>query len=290
MKILRTIQEMRHACAQARAAIGPNATLGLVPTMVALHQGHLSLIRAAKSQCDIIAATIFVNPAQFGPNEDFARYPRTFDADCALLEAERVDLLFAPSVEEIYPLGSSRTYVEVPTIGDRLDGASRPGHFRGVATVVAKLFNIATPDFAFFGQKDAAQVAVLRTMVEDLNFPLQIVVCPTVRDADGLALSSRNKYLTTEQRTQALALSRALAATTSLAAQGIHSTERLRASLLQDLSAPGIKVDYAEIVDPRTLEPIPNILNGALIAVAAWVGQTRLIDNALLPALADAPP
>jgi pantoate--beta-alanine ligase len=253
--------------------------------MGALHQGHISLIRAAKQQCDIVAATIFVNPTQFGPNEDFARYPRTFDADCALLEAERVDLLFAPSVEEMYPLGSSRTYVEVPDIGDRLDGLSRPGHFRGVATVVAKLFNIATPDRAFFGQKDAAQVAVLRAMVEDLNFPLQIVVYPTMRDPDGLALSSRNRYLTPEQRSQALTLSKALAATTALAAQGTHSTEHLRTFLLDHLKAsPGITVDYAEIVDPNSLEPIPDVLNGALIAVAAWVGQTRLIDDALLPA------
>ena len=287
MKILRTITEMRHACAQARAAIGPTATLGLVPTMGALHQGHISLIRAAKQQCDIVAATIFVNPAQFGPNEDFARYPRTFDADCALLEAERVDLLFAPFVEEMYPLGAARTHVEVAGIGDRLDGLSRPGHFRGVSTVVAKLFNIATPDLAFFGQKDAAQVAVLRAMVEDLSFPLQIIVCPTMRDPDGLALSSRNQYLTPEQRSHALALSQALAATTALAAQGTRSTERLRASLLDRLKAsPGITVDYVEIVDPKTLEPIPDVLNGALIAIAAWVGQTRLIDNALLSPLA----
>src|SRR5215469_13919475 len=200
MKILRTIPEMRHACAQARSAIGPAATLGLVPTMGALHQGHLSLIRAAKNQCDIVAATIFVNPAQFGPNEDFSRYPRTFDADCALLEAERVDLLFAPSVEEIYPLGSLRTYVEVPAIGDRLDGASRPGHFRGVATVVAKLFNIVTPDLAFFGQKDAAQVAIIKRMVRDLDMPVEIVVCPIVREPDGLAMSSRNAYLDPAQR------------------------------------------------------------------------------------------
>jgi pantoate--beta-alanine ligase len=286
MKIARTIREMRHVCAEAKAAISPHATLGLVPTMGALHEGHLSLIRAAKQQCDIVAATIFVNPTQFGPNEDFSRYPRTFEADCALLEKESVDILFAPAVEEIYPhAGTSRTYIEVPGIGDRLDGASRPGHFRGVATVVAKLFHIVTPDRAFFGQKDAAQVAVLRAMVSDLDFPLELVVCPTRRDPDGLALSSRNKYLTPELRTQALALSQSLNATVALASQGTQDATQLRAFLHDCLaSAPGIKLDYAEIVDPNTLESIPNIRNGALIAVAAWVGTTRLIDNALLPA------
>jgi pantoate--beta-alanine ligase len=285
MKIARTIREMRHVCAQAKVAIGPSATLGLVPTMGALHEGHLSLIRAAKQQCDIVAATIFVNPTQFGPNEDFSRYPRTFEADCALLEKENVDILFAPAVEEMYPqAGTSRTYIDVPGIGDRLDGASRPGHFRGVATVVAKLFHIATPDRAFFGQKDAAQVAVLRAMVNDLDFPLKLVVCPTQRDPDGLALSSRNKYLTPEQRTQALALSQSLNAAVTLASQGAQDATQLRAFLHDRLaSAPGIKLDYAEIVDPNTLEPISNIRNGALIAVAAWVGNTRLIDNALLP-------
>lgn len=287
MKIARTIREMRHVCAQAKTTIGPHATLGLVPTMGALHEGHLSLIRAAKQQCDIVAATIFVNPTQFGPNEDFSRYPRTFEADCALLEKENVDILFAPAVEEMYPrAGTSRTYIEVPGIGDRLDGASRPGHFRGVATVVAKLFHIATPDRAFFGQKDAAQVAVLRAMVSDLDFPLELVVCPTLRAHDGLALSSRNKYLTPEQRTQALALSQSLNATVALAGRGTEDTTQLRAFLHDRLaSAPGIKLDYAEIVDPNTLESIPNIRNGALIAVAAWVGTTRLIDNALLPAI-----
>jgi pantoate--beta-alanine ligase len=290
MKIARTIHEMRHACAQARvqakAAIGSNATLGLVPTMGALHEGHLSLIRTAKQQCSLVAATIFVNPTQFGPNEDFSRYPRTFEADCTLLKNENVDILFAPTVEEMYPHGNtSRTYIEVLGIGDRLDGASRPGHFRGVATVVAKLFHIATPDRAFFGQKDAAQVAVLRAMVSDLDFPLELVVCPTRRDPDGLALSSRNKYLTPEQRTQALALSQSLNATVALASQGTQDATELRAFLHDRLVAvPGIKLDYAEIVDPNTLESIPNIRNGALIAVAAWVGTTRLIDNVLLPA------
>ena len=176
MQILQTIKETRQACATARATAAKRATLGLVPTMGALHEGHLSLIRAAKEQCNIVVATIFVNPTQFGPNEDFSRYPRTFASDCALLEAEGVDILFAPTVEDMYPNGISRTFIEVPGISERLDGLSRPGHFRGVATVVAKLFHIVSPDLAYFGQKDAAQVAVLRAMVQDLNFPVNLIV------------------------------------------------------------------------------------------------------------------
>ena len=283
MQILQTIKETRQACATARATAAKPATLGLVPTMGALHEGHLSLIRAAKKQCDIVVATIFVNPTQFGPNEDFSRYPRTFASDCALLEAEGVDILFAPTIEEIYPTGTSRTFIEVPGISDRLDGLSRPGHFRGVATVVAKLFNIVSPDYAYFGQKDAAQVAVLRAMVQDLNFPVNLIVCPTVRDADGLALSSRNQYLSPEERTQALALSRSLVTATTQATKGLHNAAQLKSVILQDLqSTPALKIDYVEIVDPTTLEPIADLQTGALIAIAAWIGKTRLIDNALL--------
>jgi pantoate--beta-alanine ligase len=284
MKIITTIPEMRHACAHSRTSLDPGSKLGLVPTMGALHEGHLALVRAAKTQCDIVATTIFVNPTQFGPNEDFARYPRTFDADRALLEAEGVDLLFVPSAEEMYPTGAARTYIEVGGIGDRLDGLSRPGHFRGVATVVAKLFHIASPDFAFFGQKDAAQVAVLRAMVQDLNFATELVVCPTVREPDGLALSSRNRYLSTEERTHALLLSQSIASATAMAKAGVHDALQLRASILQQLKASAaIKIDYVEIVDTNTLEPTPDVRSGALIAIAAWIGQTRLIDNALLP-------
>ncbi len=286
MQILKTIKETRHACAKTRATTGKSTTtLGLVPTMGALHAGHLSLIRAAKQQCDIVVATIFVNPTQFGPNEDFSRYPRTFASDCALLEAEGVDLLFAPAVEEIYPTGTSRTFIEVPGISDRLDGLSRPGHFRGVATVVAKLFHIVSPDLAYFGQKDAAQVAVLRAMVEDLNFPTELVVCPIVRDSDGLALSSRNQYLSPDERTHALALSQSLSIATIMASEGIHDAAQLKSTIRQHLqSSPTFKIDYVEIVDPTTLEPIADVRAGALIAVAAWIGKTRLIDNALLPA------
>src|SRR5947209_4120291 len=212
LEIVRTVDELR---AWSRAAHKHGKMVGLVPTMGALHAGHASLIRAARSECDRAAVSIFVNPTQFGPNEDYARYPRTFDADCALAQAEGADVIFAPAVDELYP-NCAETFVEVEGIGDRLDGASRPGHFRGVATVVAKLFIAAEPDLAFFGQKDAAQVAVLRRMTTDLRLATQIVVCPIVREADGLALSSRNVYLTPPQRTQALALSRAIRAVESL--------------------------------------------------------------------------
>jgi pantoate--beta-alanine ligase len=285
MQILKTIQETKQACTTAREAAAKPTTLGLVPTMGALHEGHLSLIRAAKKQCDIVVATIFVNPTQFGPNEDFSRYPRTFASDCALLQTEGVDILFAPSVEEMYPTGTTRTFIEVPGISDRLDGLSRPGHFRGVATVVAKLFHIVSPDLAYFGQKDAAQVAVLRAMVHDLNFPINLIVCPTVRDSDGLALSSRNQYLSPEERSHALALSQSLFSATAQAKEGIHDAAQLKSAVRQNLqSTPALKIDYIEIVDPTTLEPVSNVRDGALIAVAAWVGKTRLIDNALFPA------
>ena len=204
--MIRTIPETRVAVAALRAQ---GRSLGLVPTMGALHEGHLSLVRAAKAACGAVAVTIFVNPTQFGPNEDFSKYPRTFDADCRLLEAENVDLLFAPDAADIYPPGAT-TFVAVEEIQDRLDGQSRPGHFRGVSTVVAKLFNIFSPDKAFFGQKDAAQVAILRRMVRDLHFDVELIVCPIVREPDGLAMSSRNRYLSPDDRRQALVLSRAL--------------------------------------------------------------------------------
>ncbi|MDE1160314.1 MAG: pantoate--beta-alanine ligase [Acidobacteriaceae bacterium] len=272
MQILRSIAELRRA---RRALAG---SVGLVPTMGALHAGHLSLVRASRAACDHTIATIFVNPLQFAPNEDLAKYPRTFEADVALLESEGVDLLFAPTTEEMYPAGAE-TFVDVPEVGSRLDGASRPGHFRGVATVVSKLFLLTTPDRAFFGQKDAAQVAVLRTMVRDLNFGLELVVCPTVRDADGLAMSSRNRYLSVEERQTALAIPRALAAAKAIASQGERSAEALRALLQDTLSeVVGLRLDYVAVVDPITLLPVQEAA-GALLAVAAFVGVTRLIDN-----------
>ncbi len=280
MRIVRTISETRAALADLRAE---QRCVGLVATMGALHAGHISLVRAARAACDAVVATIFVNPTQFGPNEDFSKYPRTFEADCALLEAESVDLLFAPEPAEMYPEGSS-TMVEVEGISDRLDGQSRPGHFRGVATVVAKLFNIVGPDKAFFGQKDAAQVAILRRMVRDLNFPLEIVVCPIVRDPGGLALSSRNRYLSPENRQAALALHRALQRIEARVAAGASDAATLvdagRAVLAE---VPAVRLDYLRIIDPDTLEDLPDIRLGALIALAAWVGSARLIDNLVIP-------
>ena len=279
MQVLPTIREMRAAC---RAARQRGQSLGLVPTMGALHAGHIELVRAARAQCDVVAASIFVNPTQFGPNEDFAKYPRTFEQDCALLKAEGVALLFAPQPEEMYPPGAS-TFVEVEGVGDRLDGASRPGHFRGVATIVAKLFHIVGPDKAFFGQKDAAQVAVLRSMVRDMNFDLELVVCPTVREPDGLALSSRNRYLSAPERARALVLSNAL----NVIAAKYRAGEKDVARLLDAghgvmATEPEVRIDYFAIVDPETLLPLTEARAGALAAVAAHVGSTRLIDNTLL--------
>jgi pantoate--beta-alanine ligase len=250
--------------------------------MGALHEGHLSLVKMARAQSDVLAASIFVNPLQFGPNEDFSKYPRTFERDCELLESEGVDVLFAPSVEDMYPAGETTT-VEVAGISDRLDGRSRPGHFKGVTTVVAKLFNIVQPDFAFFGQKDAAQVAILRRMVRDLNIPVEIVVGPIVREPDGLAMSSRNAYLDPQQRQQALVLQRALERVQSLADRGEREASALIAAGKQVIAEePAAKLDYLEIVDPDTLEAVTDFGSGALVAVAAWLGTTRLIDNLLL--------
>jgi pantoate--beta-alanine ligase len=250
--------------------------------MGALHAGHASLIRAASEAKSAVAVSIFVNPTQFAPNEDFARYPRTLEADCALAEAEGASIVFAPSVEELYPAGAA-TFVEVEDMSRRLDGQSRPGHFRGVATVVAKLLIAAEPDRAYFGQKDAAQVAVLRRMAADLLLPVELVVCPIVREADGLALSSRNRYLSADERSQALALSRALRQVESLAASGERLATVLIDAARQILAGQApLRIDYIELVDASTLQPLDNALPGSLFAVAAWVGATRLIDNTLL--------
>jgi pantoate--beta-alanine ligase len=279
MQVLPTVREMRAASLAVRNS---GQSLGLVPTMGALHVGHIALIRAARAQCDVVVASIFVNPKQFGPNEDFSKYPRTFERDCALLQDEGVALVFAPQPEEMYPTGAS-TFVEVEGVGDRLDGASRPGHFRGVATVVAKLFHIVGPNKAFFGQKDAAQVAVLRSMVRDLNFDLELIVCPTVRDPDGLALSSRNRYLSSEERKRALVLSTALNVISATYRAGQKDVERLLEAGRSVLAAePEVRVDYLEIVNADTLQPLTEAARGALVAVAAYVGATRLIDNTIL--------
>ncbi len=279
MLIFKTVAETQSACAQLR---GEGRILGLVPTMGALHEGHLSLVRAARTTCDVVAVSIFVNPTQFGPNEDFSKYPRSFDEDCALLEREGVDLIFAPAVEEMYPAGAS-TFVLVEGVSDRLDGASRPGHFRGVTTVISKLFHTFCPHKAFFGQKDAAQVAVLRKMVRDLNFPLQLVICPIVREPDGLAMSSRNCYLKAKERQQALALQRALRKAEETAASGERSSSKLVETMRLAFAAEsGVRVDYIAVVDPDTLEDLPDVRSGTLVAVAAFVGTTRLIDNVVL--------
>lgn len=279
MQVLSTIREMRAASLAVRKS---GQSLGLVPTMGALHAGHIALVRAARVQCDVIAASIFVNPKQFGPSEDFSKYPRTFEKDRALLETEGVALVFAPQPEEMYPTGAC-TFVEVEGISDRLDGRSRPGHFRGVATIVTKLFHVVAPDKAFFGQKDAAQVAVLRSMVRDLNFDLELVVCPTVREPDGLALSSRNRYLSVEERKRALVLSTALNVISAANRAGQRDVARLLDAGRSVLATePDVRLDYLEIVNADTLQPLTEAAAGALVAVAAYVGSTRLIDNTIL--------
>ncbi|MGZ4788250.1 MAG: pantoate--beta-alanine ligase [Terriglobales bacterium] len=281
MKIIESPDDMQR---YSRSVRREGKRLAFVPTMGALHAGHLSLVKAARGQSDCVAASIFVNPLQFGPNEDFGKYPRTFERDRQLLEAEKVDVLFAPKVESMYPQGA-KTTVEVADLSDRLDGRSRPGHFKGVTTVVSKLLNIVQPDVAFFGQKDAAQVAIIRRMVRDLNMDVQIAVCPIVREPDGLAMSSRNSYLEPQQRKQALVLNRALMRIQFLADRGERNVQSLIAAGKQVVSEePGVKLDYVEVVDPDTLEPVADLPKTALVAIAAWVGTTRLIDNLLLSA------
>ena len=279
MNVLTTIEAMRSA---SRAAKTAGKRVGFVPTMGALHEGHLSLVRSAKAQCDVVAASIFVNPTQFGPNEDFSKYPRAFERDRELFAKEGVELLFAPAVEEMYPAGAV-TYVTVEGMSERLCGKSRPGHFRGVTTVVCKLFNIVEPDIAFFGQKDAAQVAIIRRMVRDLNIPVEIAVCPIVREADGLAMSSRNTYLDLQQRKAALVLYRSL----QKVKREFESGESNAAKLAEQgrklfAQEPSVRLDYLEIVAPDNLEALDNIESSALVAVAAFLGATRLIDNFIL--------
>ena len=279
MRIHSSIDDMRAA---SRAARLTGLRVGLVPTMGALHDGHLSLVRAAKSQCDVVVVSIFVNPLQFGPNEDLAKYPRTFERDCELLEREGIDFLFAPSTEEMYP-ANAVTYVTVDGLSDKLCGRSRPGHFRGVTTVVAKLVAIVEPDLAFFGQKDAAQAAIIRRMVRDLNFPAEIIVCPIVREPNGLAMSSRNAYLSPQERESALALYRSLSEIRRAFEQGERRTARLIEAGKRVLAGEsGVRLDYLEIVDPETLDPLLEVDRPALVAVAAFVGSTRLIDNIVL--------
>jgi pantoate--beta-alanine ligase len=280
MRICNTVEDMRAACRRARRG---GKRLGFVPTMGALHEGHLSLVRAARASCDAVAASIFVNPAQFGPNEDLAKYPRSLDRDRELLEKEGVALLFAPSAEEMYPAGAV-TWVTVEGLSSKLDGRSRPGHFRGVTTVVAKLFHIVEPDLTFFGQKDAAQVAIVRRMVHGLNFPVEVVACPIVREADGLAMSSRNAYLDSQQRRRALLLYCSLMRVKKSWEAGERDAAKLLATGREEfVGEKSVRLDYFEIVHPDSLDPVEGVGGGALVAVAAFVGSTRLIDNILLP-------
>lgn len=276
LKVFSTINEMRGSSRAARLA---GKRVALVPTMGALHEGHVSLVRAARAASDVVCTSIFVNPTQFGPNEDLAKYPRSFERDCQMLEREGVDFVFAPSVEEMYPAGAV-TWVTVDGLSEKLDGRSRPGHFRGVATVVSKLFHIVEPDRAFFGQKDAAQAAVIRRMVRDLNLPVEIVVCLIVREADGLAMSSRNAYLNPEERKQALVLHRSLLRVQAMVDAGEWNATKLAVAGREEFRGePAVRLDFLEVVDPETLDPVEDISRGALVAVAAYLGSTRLIDN-----------
>lgn len=279
VRILHTIDDTRALCRHARAE---GKRVGLVPTMGALHDGHLSLVRAARMQCDFVIVTIFVNPLQFGPNEDFATYPRTFERDCELLEHEGVAAVFAPPPDEMYPKGAA-SFVEVEGLPQKLEGRTRPTHFRGVTTVVNKIFNIVQPDRAFFGQKDAQQVVILRKMVRDLDMDVEIVVCPIIREPDGLAMSSRNRYLSPEERRQALVLDRALMRIRMMIDQGERdATKLLEGGRSVVGEEPAVRLDYLEIVDRETLDPVRDVSKGALVAIAAFVGPTRLIDNLLI--------
>ncbi|HEX7447077.1 MAG TPA: pantoate--beta-alanine ligase [Pirellulales bacterium] len=278
-RLVTKLSDMRAAIAAARRG---GKTIGLVPTMGALHAGHLSLVEHSRQECGYTVVTIFVNPTQFGPKEDFARYPRNLDADLALLRPSGADLVFAPEVGDVYGPHHA-TFIEMHGVADALEGRCRPGHFRGVATVVLKLLNMTAPDRAYFGQKDYQQSLVIRRLVADLDLPIEIRVCPTVREADGLALSSRNVYLNSAERAEALAISRALRRAEELVRSGHRDcaavAEAMRAILA---GAPGLRVEYLAVVDAETLDTIVTIDRPALAAVAAFVGQTRLIDNALL--------
>jgi pantoate--beta-alanine ligase len=274
--IAATIAEVRAAVAAARRA---GNTVGLVPTMGALHQGHLSLIRAARAETGFVVVSIFVNPTQFGPHEDLTRYPRPLEKDLELCGREGADLAYVPTVETVYP-PDFRTFVEVTGLQDVLEGASRPGHFRGVATVVLKLFLTVGPDRAYFGQKDAQQVCIMRRMIDDLDVPVELRVCPTVRDADGLALSSRNQYLEASQRRQAVVLSQALERARRLADGGERNAAILQTAMREVIAqAPDAVVDYVAVVDAGTLAPLERLRGDVLIALAVRFGTTRLIDN-----------
>ena len=277
MQIVTTLEELRHARSRLKKPVG------LVPTMGFLHEGHLSLVRAARAECASVVVSIFVNPTQFGPDDDLAKYPRDVERDMTLLEQEDVDLVWVPSTEVIYPSGF-QTWVTVEEITQPLEGAMRPGHFRGVATVVAKLFNAGQPHRAYFGQKDAQQTAVIRRMVQDLDFPIEIMVCPTVREDDGLAMSSRNVYLSPDERRAAIVLSRSLFQAKAAFEAGERDAKALLKVVLDILATePEVKVQYVSCAHPDTLQEIDGKVMTALISLAVMVGRTRLIDNIVLP-------
>ncbi len=279
MDLTPSIPAVRSLVAKAKA---DGLLVGLVPTMGALHAGHVSLIKAAARRCGYVVVSIFVNPTQFGPAEDFDRYPRDLEADRSICEQAGVELIFAPGVSDMYP-GPNLTWVTVERLTDNLCGSSRPGHFRGVTTVCNKLFNIVQPDVAFFGQKDAQQAIVIKRMVADTNLPLEIEVCPTLRDPDGLALSSRNRYLSPEERADALLLHRALTAAGDMIRRGQRRSDSIIAAMSAVLaSSRRVIVEYISVVDTETLSHLPMIENEALIAVAARIGRTRLIDNIIV--------
>ncbi len=276
MKIVTTLPELRAA---RRTLPGP---VGFVPTMGYLHAGHISLVQAAKAECASVTASIFVNPAQFGPNEDLARYPRDLPRDLSLLEAAGVDLVWTPTVDVMYPPGF-QTWVEVEGLTRPLEGEVRPGHFRGVTTVVAKLFNAVGPDKAYFGQKDAQQAAVIRRMTKDLDFPIEIVVCPIFRETDGLAMSSRNVYLNPAERQAATVLFRALSAAKSAYESGERDAEKLRLVVREMITAePLARLQYVSCADYDALEELETVHGKALISMAVFMGKTRLIDNSIL--------
>ena len=287
MKVVSTINEIHAARRSFRSPSGDGAlrhegTVGLVPTMGFLHEGHLSLIRRARDECDYVVVSIFVNPAQFGPNEDLSKYPRDLDRDLSLIEPLGTDLVWMPTAEIMYPQGY-QTWVEVEEVTSPLEGAQRPGHFKGVTTIVAKLFNGVQPHKAYFGQKDAQQAAVIRQMTRDLNFPIEIVICPIVREPDGLAMSSRNVYLDPEQRKAATVLYHSLSAAKELYEAGERNAERIRGKMKEVLAGePLAKVQYVSCADYNTLEELEEIKGKTLLSMAVFLGKTRLIDNFVL--------
>lgn len=284
MEIIRTIAWMKEKAQQARME---QRLIGLVPTMGALHAGHLALVERAKRECSPVFASIFLNPKQFAPQEDLSKYPRPLEADVEKLTAARTDGLFLPDAKEIYPQGFC-TYVQVEGLSDRLEGKTRPGHFRGVSTVVLKLLEIVQPHFAYFGRKDAQQVRIVQQMARDLNLNTEIVVCPIVREADGLALSSRNVYLSEEDRKAATVLHRALRVVEKEVNAGLRDSLELQRGLRKVIgSEPRAKLDYAEIVDAETFEPVPRITRRSYVVLAVFFGRTRLIDNALMEPVGD---